>query len=1113
MCASAPLFSVLPREPGQVVSRDYANHGTLHYAAEAREIVGRNRPHFNNRPLYCLQNTEGAVLAGDRPFVRLVARPFVHGALSIALARAHGPVVWLHAFTEVESRYRCGRMRWICTDPRFPDTVATLTIVPLRDQAGLAAHLSVSGATDQHAVIWAFAGAQPDDDPRLNWDPVMRGNPDICRSGDPRKPLLAAGPQPDASRGNLARASGRAFFLAGSAQADRGAAGSVSCGEISIGDASAYADPAALFRSRPAEAPLVCGRAPLSSSECHVFWRISSAPANASLANFPADASAEAFRTSLDYLRELESATTATPDAHLDAAVAAVAHAIDGACERGPAIFRHGAMAFNIRFIGWRVIGGATALGWHERVRENAFYYLARQKTADDARTRPAPDEIELRTHESKQSRVFGRGSFPRDGYEIYDVQSQFFDQTIRDWRYTHDPALAARLRPALELHTEWLRECFDPDDDGLYESYINTLPTDSVWYNGGGSVEASAYAATAHRAAMDLARLDGDLATAERHRAQLEKIQAALRTQLWLPDRGHFGLYREQGGLARVHVDAWTYSVFLPIDLGFVTPIEALQSLYYTEWALERVRLPFGGELCVPSNWVPWKWSVRDVFGGDVWHLALAYFRTQLGDEGYRLLRGALLESAYASAVPGGFSHIGAGTDFADNTHMFARCIVEGLFGFEPDYPNGVVHLRPAFPTSWPRASLATPDFRFEFEQHGERDVYRLQLTRAAAVAWRVPVHASSLQRVTVDGSDAPFSVEPGFGCAFVTVRTPSCAAVELALHLGPRVPFSEPLHLTGDVGETTSLLPSHGTLRGWRDLHGVLATPRIEHGALRAQLGPKPGHHLVLLECVGGELPRWQTVKLCVTDQRAEADRARRTPRAPASAAHWSFVDLAPHLNGDIRTIFQQRYLSPRPNTCSVRLGVDGYSAWTFHYWRLPPPDIDLSGVDAARDSLGRLVTSERVPFVFPATTATRNILFTSRWDNWPTSATIPVDDDADTAWLLVCGTTFPMQTRIANAVVRFTYRDGASETLELVPPFNFWMMCPWGGEDYSYVHDAFALPAHPPPQVQLGRNCRAIVLSWKLRPGVALATITLETLSPDVVIGLMAVSLEHS
>ena len=111
---------------------------------------------------------------------------------------------------------------------------------------------------------------------------------------------------------------------------------------------------------------------------------------------------------------------------------------------------------------------------------------------------------------------------------------------------------------------------------------------------------------------------------------------------------------------------------------------------------------LPFGGVLCQPSSWVPSRWSVRDVFSGDVWHLALAYFQTGLADEGWELLRGAMLEGCYAGAVPGGFSHIGAGTDFSDCKDLFARAVVEGLFGYEPDYPNRRVRLRPAIPPSW---------------------------------------------------------------------------------------------------------------------------------------------------------------------------------------------------------------------------------------------------------------------------------------------------------------------------------------------------------------------------------------------------------------------------
>jgi hypothetical protein len=103
--------------------------------------------------------------------------------------------------------------------------------------------------------------------------------------------------------------------------------------------------------------------------------------------------------------------------------------------------------------------------------------------------------------------------------------------------------------------------------------------------------------------------------------------------------------------------------------------------------------------------------------------------------------------------------------------------------------------------------------------------------------------------------------------------------------------------------------------------------------------------------------------------------------------------------------------------------------------------------------------------------------------------------------------------MQTRIANAEISFRYADGQVERLELVPPLNFWSLCPWGDADYNYASDAFCLPKQPPSMVQLGRNCRAIVLSWKLRPGIPLKDLTLETLSQDVVIGMMGVSLMNA
>ncbi len=184
-------------------------------------------------------------------------------------------------------------------------------------------------------------------------------------------------------------------------------------------------------------------------------------------------------------------------------------------------------------------------------------------------------------------------------------MQSQLFDQQIHMWRWTGNKTHAPLLRAALALHAEWAEECFDPDSNGLFHSYINTWPTDSVYFNGGETVEETCYAYTAHRALRDLA--DTPTERSEQQEA-MDRIAAAL-PSLWLPDRGHHAAWREEGGHKRLRADAWLYSVFLPIDAGLLSPDAAAQALHYTEWGLQRDAFATAEGPCGvrvwTSNWV----------------------------------------------------------------------------------------------------------------------------------------------------------------------------------------------------------------------------------------------------------------------------------------------------------------------------------------------------------------------------------------------------------------------------------------------------------------------------------------------------------------------------
>jgi hypothetical protein len=268
-------------------------------------------------------------------------------------------------------------------------------------------------------------------------------------------------------------------------------------------------------------------------------------------------------------------------------------------------------------------------------------------------------------------------------------------------------------------------------------------------------------------------------------------------------------------------------------------------------------------------------------------------------------------------------------------------------------------------------------------------------------------------------------------------------------------------------------------------------------------------------------GNVPCLQVYKVEVTDPEGDAARAEKTLSSAPKGASWSPVGMSALFNGDVREIFRQKYASPRPATVSCRLAYNGITPWvnalggystnspTGFDWDKITPKVGLGKVASLLRN-GRLTTPQGAEFdpVDAGKPPVKNIAFTSLWDNWPAKVTVPVNKAGDALWLLVCGSTNPMQGRIANAVITFRYADGGEEHLDLVPPFNFWSMVPFGA-DYDMKKDAFALPKNPPPQVQLGDNCRAMVYGWKLRPGVALKEVALETLSQEVVIGLMGMS----
>jgi len=1073
------------------------------YHARDGAIVGHNLGGYFNRPVY-LANTDAFVLAGDRPLLRFASGHTLHGTFGVGVMRG-GRSVWLHAFSDLTFEYRPNHATWIARDRAFAGLELKLELVGQGDAVGFASRLTVTRARPGDRLVWFFGGAHVWPKGIINWDLDPHRTPLLMP--EPLAADLCAGNRLTILPGSFALAPGRGKSAVALGRCDAGES-------PRAGDATGLVNPGKLLASSAGRLPLAVADAELAvGTVMHWhFVRLLSARAPRSRDVSPAAAFAQGRERAGKLASQL---VVETPEPRLNAAAGALAAALDGAWY-GDA-FRHGAMLWNRRYPGWRTLCGGTALGWHDRVKVEADFYTGHQVKESKLTSRDM-DPATLLTIPATDSRFYGRGRILQD-QGVYNMQSQFFDQLIHAWRWTGDAALEAMLRPALELHLEWLQECFDPDDDGLYESFINVWPTDSVWFAGGGATEETAYAYRAHVTAGELARRAGDSAGAQRHAGRAAKIRAAFRSRLWIRERGHAALYREQHGAQRRHDDAWLYSIFLPIDAGLLDAQEAAESLRYTEAGLQNDRMPGGGRMVWTSNFVPGIWSVRERWPGDNHHLALAYFQAGLGEDGWDIFRGSFLHTAFDFTVPGDLGAPAGGTDFGDSTHMFARTLVEGLFGFAPDRPRGVVRVFPQFPAEWDHARLQSPDFHLKFSRHGAESSLEIELAEPAKMEITLPVAARKIVAVSVNGRATRWKTEPGFGRTLVRIKLPVSQRAVVKVICQGVIPARAGVKVSTRVGHQAVLRSPVGPISEIVDPQGVLAGVKVRGGSASGQVAGEAGEHTVFARVTVGALPQWERFYVRVNDPAAVRARAAQSLEQVPPKAKWTCVDLGPVLNGDIRTIYTQKYLSPRPATISARIGVDGYTPWTFLYWNSYPPVIRLDGVPRLLGSAGgeKLRTPQGVPFRWPG--EAHNVAFTSQWDNWPETVTVPVGCAGDAVWFLVCGSTNPMQGRIANAVLVMKYAEGADETLELVPPVNFWNLSPIrpvitapGQEsrfDYTAPTDAFCVPAVWPQTVQLGENCRAMLLGWRLRQGAVLRSVTLRTLSAEVVIGLMGVS----
>ena len=825
-----------------------------------------------------------------------------------------------------------------------------------------------------------------------------------------------------------------------------------------------------------------------------------------------------------------------TPDPYFNTLGGTLAMAADGIWDGE--VWLHGAIGWRMPLSGWRAAYTGDVLGWHDRARTHFNAYAASQVTeVPNTLPHPAQDSA---LHLARSVKKWGTPQYS-NGYNNqmhhYDMNLCYIDELLWHFKWTGDLDYARQMWPVITRHLAWEKLNYDPDNDGLYDAYACIWASDALYYNSGAVTHSSAYNYRANKTAAQLAEKIGEDPTPYRNEA--EKILKAMNERLWLPDKGHWAEYQDFMGHKRVHESAAVWTIYHAIDSETANPFQAYQATRYVDTSIPHIPVTAHGlkengyATIATTNWLPYSWSINNVAFAEVMHTALSYFQAGRADAGYKLLKSSVLDGMYLGDSPGNFGQISfydaargeCYRDFGDPIGVASRVLIQGLFGILPDALNQQIILRPGFPDDWDKASVSTPDISYRFTRKEDTDTYHItqRFQTPLHPVLHVNARKEKIRSVKVNGVPATWqSIESAHGYPLLSIQAEGTSSTTITIEWE-----GAPLHTLAvqepvitSNGKLALQIPSGASISQVYDPQSVLANHTVEATAFNAQIKGEPGHHTFFVYTHQGEMDWWQPVNIYIGNVR---ESPSYTDFADIRPEKCRMVDFDRQLNASVTDIYQNEYLSPRSPYTTLQLPTQGIGEWCHPLLSATIDDSELRSLvhhDTFQTSLG-------IPFRLKE--KGNNILFTSLWDNYPDSSTISLSGTASHAYLLMAGSTNHMQCHIANGIIRIHYADGTSQATELTNPDNW---CPIE-QDFYVDGKAFQATAPRPYRLHLksgkvsrdlgkelnitgvyGREIEGgagILLDIPLDHSKELKGLTLETLSNDVVIGIMGITLQ--
>lgn len=832
-----------------------------------------------------------------------------------------------------------------------------------------------------------------------------------------------------------------------------------------------------------------------------------------------------------------------TPDPYINTLGGVLSIAADAIWE-SPS-YLHGAVAWRMRLNGWRGAYAGDVLGWHDRARQHFDAYAASQLIAPPVTGVVMDTALHLARHLEKiGTALFSSGYISRNPNDStrahhYDMNLVFIDQLLNHFNWIGDTNYIRTMWPVITRHLAWEKRNFDADGDGLYDAYAAIWASDALQYNGGGVTHSSAYNYRANKMAAQLAALIGE--NPAPYREEADKIKAAVNRALWLQRDGWYAEYKDLLGKKPVHPNAALWTVYHAIDEGISDPFQSYLSLCYVDHHLPHIPMQAKGlqekdlYLLSTTNWQPYTWSLNNVVMAENLHTALAYWQGNRPDDAFRLWKSSLVESMYLGSSPGNIQQLSfydairgeLYRDFADPIGMTARSLVEGLFGIHPDALQDTLVIQPGFPTAWNNASLHTPDINFDFKRNKDVDTYIIHQLPAKKLHLRliVPVRKDGIAKIMVNNIPVKWAgINDAVGQPLLEVQAGKSVRYKIEIYWkGKEISKQNNVHEI--VYGQPVVISFDNTLSEVFDPSQVLKNIVAGKNKLEASLyDDRLGPQTIFVRLRQGIAEWWQPVSLRIRPYLPKLNFSH-VITGNFSHAVFETIPLESYFNDKVTNIFKHQYLSPRPVSPTLQLPTQGIGNWAYS---LIAPVINDSGLRRQAAVNNKILTSGQLPFATPSDSSQNNILFTSQWDNFPDSVTIPLSGTASQLFLLLAGTTNAMQSRITNGMVIVSYTDGTGDTLLLKNPENWWPI----EQDYYVDGFAFTTGDEMPERLYFkeGRFSRglptyetirgftnraidggaATVLDMYLDKTKALRLLTVHAIANEVVIGLMAATL---